>query len=199
MTIKSYIQFAYDIPNWDWIIGPAWLNNDSPAYTITAKASSAVPERTIRIMLRHLLAERFELKTHTEFRDQAVYALVVGKGRSKLQPVQYEEADADRCVRPLTTGLEAHHCSMEAFASVLSGQFGLGRPVVDQTGLTGRYDFAMRYATLRGFLPLREATEDLPGPTIFDAIQDLGLKLEPRKAPVEVLVVDHVNKTPTEN
>jgi uncharacterized protein (TIGR03435 family) len=57
----------------------------------------------------------------------------------------------------------------------------------------------MRYATLRGFLPLREATEDLPGPTIFDAIQDLGLKLEPRKAPVEVLVVDHVNKTPTEN
>ena len=201
MTVKSFIQTAYSM-RWEDIIGPAWLNDDSPTYSITANASRAVSEPTVRIMLQNLLAERFKLKVHTEMREQGVFALILEKRGVKAQPVQYEEADADRCVRPISTGMEAHHCSMAAFAKGLSGGFfSLGRPVIDMTGLSGRFDFTLRYETRgsTGLAPMLYGSDGAIGPTLFDAVQEIGLKLEPRKAPVAVLVVDQVNKTPTEN
>jgi uncharacterized protein (TIGR03435 family) len=148
-------------------------------------------------MLQHLLAERFQLKVHTEARQMPVYALVLEEGGIKAQPVVYEEADADQCIRPLPTGLEAHHCSMAAFSKALAGDMlNLGRPVLDRTGQIGRFDFTLKYLT-RGFAPLLDPPPDTP--TIFDALKTIGLKVQAQKAPAEVLVIDHVNKTPTEN
>jgi uncharacterized protein (TIGR03435 family) len=198
MTIKSYIQLAYDIPSWDWIIGPAWLNDNSPAYSIVANASGAVTEGTIRSMLQQLLKERFDLRAHTERRETPVYALVTGKSGIKLRPVQYDGPDADLCVRPRPTGADAQHCSMAAFARFLSSFTNFGRPVIDATGVGGRYDFALTYKTRNLRLSVDPST-GTPEPTIFEAVKTIGLELEPRKAPIEVLVVDYVNKTPTEN
>ena len=199
ISLKECIRDAYNIARWENIVGPAWLDSGSSPYSIVAKASKAMPEGALHIMLQHLLAERFGLKAHMESREMPVYALVVEKGGMKAQPVVYEEADADQCVHPEPTGLTAHHCSMATFSKVLSGAMSLGRPVIDMTGLSGRFDFTLRHLT-KGWAPLLDPPADGPGgPTIFDSIQTIGLKLDARKAPVEVLVIDYVNKAPTEN
>jgi uncharacterized protein (TIGR03435 family) len=198
MTLKSYIQIAYGIDSWDHIVGPAWLNDGSPTYSIKANTSEAAPKQTIRNMLKLLLIERFGLKTHTELRDQAVFALVTTPKHSQLTRVQYEEADADQCLRPRPTGMVAKHCSMAAFARALSGYVNLGHPVIDMTGLSGRFDFELRYAT-RGLAPVLDATAGESGPTLFEALDQVGLRLKERTAPVTVLVIDHANKYATEN
>ena len=87
---------------------------------------------------------------------------------------------------------------MAAFSNVLSGSMNLNRPVIDMTGVSGRFDFTLRYAT-KGFRPLLDPAADSPEPTIFESILRIGLKLEARKSPVEILVVDHVNQTAAEN
>jgi len=199
MSLKQLIQSAYGISRGESIIGPAWLDSEMSPYSISAKAAKAAPERTLRIMLQNLLAERFDLKVHMENREMPVYALMLEKGGMKAKQVVYEEADADRCVRPLPTGLEAHHCSMAAFSKVLAGaMFNVGRPVVDKTGLSGRFDFTLQYLT-KGFAPLLDPPPGEGGATIFDALKTVGLKLEAQKGGAEVLVIDRVSRTPTEN
>ncbi len=197
ITMRQCIQAAYDIRE-GWIIGPAWITSDSARYSITAKASAAAPQSTLRLMLQRLLAERFGLKVHTELQEQPVYALVVGKSGIKLKPVEYEGADRDSGFHPVNTGLEVKHTSMAVLAKIMSSPPFLDRPVIDLTGVEGLFDFQLRYAT-RGFMPVLDPPEDISEPTIFAAFEDIGLKLEPRKAPVECLVIDRAMQVPTEN
>jgi uncharacterized protein (TIGR03435 family) len=201
MTVKAYIGIAYEVSNWEWIIGPRWLEDATPTYSIEAVSAGPASAATIRLMLRNLLAERFHLKTHSERRDQPVYFLVLKKSGTPGDLVEYSGPEPDRCIRPSSEGMEVLHCSMPAFASALSTVLGLGRPVIDHTGLQGRFKFALRYVTQssNSFTPSLVAPEGLSGPTVFQAIEEFGLKLEAGNEAVEVLVVDDISKEPTEN
>jgi uncharacterized protein (TIGR03435 family) len=151
-------------------------------------------------MLRALLEDRFKLTLHREKKELPGYALVIGKSGLKVHEVEHEGKSWTRFGRG---SLNGHEVSMSALADRLAGR--LGRPVVDDTGVKGSFDINLEWtpdqSQPRG---PKESAEPLPvddgaGPTIFTALQEqLGLKLEPRKGPVEILVIDRVEK-PSEN
>lgn len=185
-SLEECIRWAYDVKEYQ-ISGPAWLNSDEASYDIVAKAGTAAPRKEIRLMLQTLLAERFQLKLHRETRMLPVYHLVVGKGGQKLGA-----AGLDADYRTFSSGgtLEATHTPMAVFAEVLSRE--TGRPVFDKTGIPGAFDFKLEYSP--------DSSSNSNRPSIFTALQEqLGLKLESQKGPVEVLVIDHAERLPTAN
>ena len=147
-------------------------------------------------MMQTLLAQRFHLTIHRETKEQSVYALVVGKGGSKLQEVEPGEGRFQ-----MNKGqIRAQKAPLFAFAERLS-QF-VDRPVLDMTELKGAFDFTLEWAPESGTGipegPGGEAASASTGPSIFTAIQQqLGLRLEARKASVEVMVVDRADRVPT--
>jgi uncharacterized protein (TIGR03435 family) len=177
------IQWAWDIPRVQ-IEGPSWLRE--VWFDITAKAGTPAVESELRLMLRRLLADRFGLKFHKEPRFMPVYALTLTKDGPKFREAATEGAFS---IEPRTSAVfVAHHARMADLAQGLADE--AGRPVIDATGLHGQYDLRM---------DLTPYLRDGPG-LLFTGLQDLlGLKLEPRKTSVEVLVIDHVEKTPTAN
>jgi uncharacterized protein (TIGR03435 family) len=214
LPLQDLIVQAYGLVLSDQVVGlPNWANSDR--FDIEAKVASgdvaAFRKLTldqVRSMGRPILADRFKFAGHQEKRVLPVYALVVAKDGSKLKPstVSSQEGDASGIAR---TGLiEMHHASnangatpgmnaltghgvtMDRLASTLSQQ-GLGRVVLDDTGLTGRYDFKLTWAPEN--VSVDANSTDASGPSIFTAVSEqLGLKLEPQKGPVPVLVIDHI-------
>jgi uncharacterized protein (TIGR03435 family) len=200
----AIIGEAYGIRLHDLITGlPAWA--DSEAYDMEAKvAASDLPAFHKLLpgqrspMLRSVLADRFRLKVHFETRTLPSYALVVSKSGPRLNEVEpgtlsnglKDPGGIDMNRSQLTaTGI-----SMQDFAHIL--QMQLGRPVVDRTGLTGNYSFGLKFAPAQS-VPTSDDTS--AAPSIFTVVQEqLGLKLESAKAPVQMLVVDHIER-PTEN
>jgi uncharacterized protein (TIGR03435 family) len=171
--------------------GPAWL--DTERYDIVAKAQSADADYgQIKEMMRSLLADRFKLVVHRETQDLHVYTLVIGKNGSKMQ----EAGDGKKSyVNWLGPGhVVFTEGNMLGLINVLSG--ALGSPVVDKTGLTGLYNFKLEFTDPR-FQRQGNGSQspvDSP-PDIFGAVQDqLGLRLEAKKGPVDVLVVDHAER-----
>ena len=218
-TLKSFIMSAYDVQS-DMITGgPKWL--DSDRFDIVANAPPEADENMLRTMLQTLLAERFKLATHRENKVTPEFALVVGKSGPRLerslQPGQpdcsWKGANSDG-LHDARGGAETagarradslrhrvcHNMTMAELAKALPGWGGIGidRPVVDLTGLDGAYDFELEIAAGR---PKKGgvAGEDDSGPTIFDAMTHLGLKLESRKRSMPIVVIDHVERVPTEN
>ena len=178
--------------------GPNWL--ESERYDIVAKAPPGTPEDTLRLMLQKLLADRFHLTIHREQRTMSIYALVAAKGGPKLQPAAASGQPA--CHRgPGAEGLNHTACTnftTADLASWLSTRIApsfIDLPVIDHTGLQGHYDFQIDW------IPRRLADSDAPGgPTVFDALEkQLGLKLDKRKEPRPVIVIDHIERVPTEN
>ncbi len=194
----------------DRIVGvPGWFMNER--YDMDARISEADVERwndpvqqkeMLRGMMESMLVERCRLVVHRERKEKPVYALVVGKNGAKLKTAEAVEMDSIRAKHPnalpapggggmfakgRTSGsLELYGVPMSTLALLLSERSG--RPVVDRTGLSGRYDVSLDWG--------KGGDE---GPSIFSVVQEqLGLKLEPSKGPVEVLVVDHVER-PSEN
>ena len=197
-NLLTFIEEAYGLKEYQ-IKGPEWLKSER--FDIVATASH-VTRSQLALMLQTLLKERFKLEVHRESRVLPVYALVQGKNGAKIQPVK---AEGDAGVWNGIGKLTAKKLSMPNFAESLSGQ--MDRPVVDMTGLEGVFDFTLEY-TNQNIQPLPGGDGDggavAPdfgsGPSIFTALQEqLGLKLESRKAPVQILVVDHAEKVPTEN
>jgi uncharacterized protein (TIGR03435 family) len=195
-TLLTFIEQAFGMKEYQ-ITGPDWLKKER--FDIVAIASH-VNNDQLRPMLQELLKERFKLEVHRESKVLPVYALVPGKSGAKIQAVK---AEGDSGVWGGVGKLTVKKLSMAHFAETLSGQ--MDRPVLDMTGLDGVYDFTLQYTpetqpqvTGDGQSP---AAPDLAaGPSIFTALQEqLGLKLESRKAPVEILVIDHAEKEPTEN
>jgi uncharacterized protein (TIGR03435 family) len=189
-------------------------------FNIQAKADDSADERLAKLtneqqtmeqqhMVQVLLADRFHLKAHWETQDGEVYNLVA-KNRGKLHETKNDPPTPDdvkafggRPVPPLyqqgdsRNGFDfvAHACPIEMIVRMLAGQFG--RPVRDKTGLTGKYDFVLHYFGTKD--SDWDGKESNPLPPLETAIQDqLGLKLEPAKGPVAVLVIDHLDK-PSEN
>jgi uncharacterized protein (TIGR03435 family) len=188
---------------------PDWLNQDVEQYQITAKIGEdefeAMKKMTpqqrkeqIALMEQALLVDRFKLRVHFESREMTVYALTAAKEGLKLAPAKSNETNSLSLIdRGQTNEMTATAVSLDEFARspFIAGATG-GRPVVNQTGLQGAYDFKLVWASDR-LTP--EVSRDQDAPAFFTAVQEqLGLRLVPSKAPVEVIVIDHIEK-PQEN
>src|ERR1039458_2214241 len=188
VTLGAAIQYAYNVKEYQ-VTGPGWLTTEH--YDIAAKAASAAPEADLRVMLQALLAERFKLALHRETKEMSVYVLVQGKGGHKLHESEGEGAPSFSGNRLNAT------VKNEPMSALVDLMFGpLQRPVLDQTGLTKRYDFSV---DLTGVIGPDMQPDDLINILSKILQEQLGLKLEPKKAPVELLIVDHAEKIPTEN
>ena len=196
VTLKRCIRGAYDIPETLIFGGPAWVSEDRYDIDATAAGPARTPELTI--MLQSLLADRFQLVFHRERREVSGYALVLAKGRIKAE---LSAKDARAKNNASRGSLESEASTMANLAQKLSD--ALRTPVADFTGLDGTYNFKLTWnpddaQTLSAGGTGRPSAES-SAPSIFTALQEqLGLKLESRKIPVEVIVIDSSSK-PSEN
>jgi uncharacterized protein (TIGR03435 family) len=203
-TLDEVIAEAYGVPRADVdrliVGGPAWLRQDR--FDIEARADKPRSRADLGRMLQTLLADRFGLRVHRETRELDGFALQTVEGRHKL-PLAADAAATG--TRWSAGALTATAVPMTRFADFL--QRGLAKPVVDQTGLTGRYTFTLTWTPADGeqFVPAGvaaafPAVSPTPpvgngtGPALFTALQEqLGLRLRPQKVPLAVLVIDAVN------
>jgi uncharacterized protein (TIGR03435 family) len=196
------ITTAYDVEAAKVVGGPSWLETDR--YDITAKAPPNTSGEAVKLMLQALLADRFKLVLHKDNKPMPAFVLTVGKGKPKMK--ESDGSGNTGCQPQQQTYVpgtiqynlvSCHNVTMEAFAQVLR-QFAGGyvtNPVVDSTGLKGAWDFDFKW-TGRGQL----AAAGADGISIFDAVdKQLGLKLDPEKVPVPVLIVDSASEKPTDN
>lgn len=186
-SMKLLIELAFGI-NDDQIAGKKLEWIDSELYDIEAAPEGDVPlsYEELRLPLQHLLAQRFHLTFHREWKNLPGYVLVIAKGGSKL--AASKESSASGYI--FQNGIRSPSISMKSLAAMLAHP--LGRPVLDKTELTGNYDIRLSFAP--------DGSTDSPLPSIFTAVQEqLGLKLKPQKVPVEMLVIDHLEKTPSAN
>jgi len=182
-SLRQIIVQAYLVQRVNVLGGPAWVNSD--LYDVIAKAASpdATPQQ-VRQMLQNLLADRFRLAVHRETRDLTRFALVAGKNGPKLQTAKADE----------TTGLQQSQTGQLVFqrhgmATLVNTIANLiDAPVDDKTGITGFFDFQLDFAAEPGREPLDRI--DLA----LQALDRIGLKLEARKVPTEVLIVDHAER-----
>ena len=201
ITLGEFIQMAYDVKRYQ-IAGPDWVVNNasSDRYDVVAKTDAPAGERELREMLVPLLAERFHLSVHREMRVLPVYLLVVDKGGPKFK--EGDGGDTSVSPDPATGGARYSNYPMAALAGMLSVIPSTGRPVIDRTGLTGRYTFTVNLLrTPAGLNPDDEKRAQFNSETpAFTALQeDLGLKLTPDRAPIEMLVVDRADRAPTDD
>jgi uncharacterized protein (TIGR03435 family) len=214
ILLKNLIQYsAYGIPEPRIFGGPKWL--DSERFDIEAKMDSSVADqlRTLsrdqrklqtQEMFQQLLADRFKLTIHWETRDLPIYALVVAKNGPNLH--ESKEPEGGSLTSAGTGQFTVQGVSLADMARSLTQELSkeLGRVVIDKTGISGRYDVTLKWTPDTGEAALNDGTDGTApppdsGPSIFTAIQEqLGLKLESAKDPVQVLVIDHV-EMPSEN
>ena len=199
LSLQTLIEQAYEVEKEQVIGAPDWAKSER--YDIEAKVDpsetealrSLTPAQRNR-MMKPLLEDRFQLKTHFETRDLPVYVLAISKTGSKLKktpaPGTGEEKHNFNMGRDTLT---AEGISVDQLAHLLST--ALGRPVANKTALAGNYDINMKWEVE----DIVSGPSASPGPSIFTAIQQqLGLKLNPGKAPIQVLVIDHIER-PSEN
>lgn len=191
VDLMDLVIDAYNVRN-DQISGAPDWGKGAVRYDILAKVSGErepTPEQ-VRPMLQSLLADRFKLIIRRDTAEAPVYALVLAKGGAKLKP---SNDPTGVMGRPSDTGRRIEgSVTMEFLARLLSNP--AGRLVVDQTGLAGNFSIALEWTPL-GFTP----PDDTASLSIFTAVQEqLGLKLEPIRAPVEKLVIEHAEKPDTD-
>jgi bla regulator protein blaR1 len=208
VPLKMLIMEAYDIKSFQVSGEPGWVN--TAKWDIEAKVEGfqgRLSQAQHGAMLRVLLEDRFRLIVRRETKEMPVYALVVGKGGSKLAPHAGESPQPGQAVR---SGRGMFSIKMGGVA-LLTAQLErqLARVVVDETGLTGEYDYTLEWTPQPGeggpesigLPPQAEspAPPDSKGSSIFIALQEqLGLRLDSQKGPVEIIVIEHVEK-PSEN
>jgi uncharacterized protein (TIGR03435 family) len=189
VTLKRCIMGAYGVGPHQVSGGPAWLESDR--FAISAKADRPVnDDAVLMLMLQDLLAERFKLALHRESRVISAFVLEVAKNGPKLEKAEDGEAGTNTSTGNTSITIDAHNTSMDAFARILARTTEL--PVVNHTGLEGLFNFKLQWTPERARPVGGDTTE---GVSLFTAIQEqLGLRLGSQKAPVEVLVIDHVEK-----
>jgi uncharacterized protein (TIGR03435 family) len=196
VTLRTCVRWAYDVKEFQ-IVAPGRLTTGR--YDILAKTSDPASGDRLRLMLRALLGERFKLTLHREVKELPVYAL---RATDRGHKLQRSKSEAPTGMRPKGGALEFHNISMAQLAERLPDRpFGLDRPVIDRTGLVGTFDFAIKIASddaeLKSSLERRESEQDT---SLFVApLRDIGLRLQPEKDRVEILVIDHAEKIPAEN
>jgi uncharacterized protein (TIGR03435 family) len=197
-TTHRLLQRAFDVQSYQVTGGPNWL--DSLGFDINAKVSESEPVlrgkeglQRVQMMLQALLRERFQLESHKETRTLPVYHLTASKSGVKLTASASAEGSS---MNSKNGHLTAEGISVAQLAAFLSRT--MERPVLDATGIPGRFDFALSWSPQEVAAKAPDGNESA-GPSIFTALQEqLGLKLESGKGPVEIIVVDHAEK-PTDN
>jgi uncharacterized protein (TIGR03435 family) len=210
VPMKVMIMFAYHLRP-EAVSGPPWL--ESERFDLVAKAPETASPNDLRRMLQTLLGERFKLAVHTESKLMPAYALVLGKSGPKLQASDSARLREQRCVpgqsQPGQRHVDCKHITLPLLADYLQelAPRDFTVPVVDQTGLIGAFDFKLDW-TPSARPSATAAADDAPasaasaesGPSIFDAVEvQLGLRLERKKLPLPVVVVDRVERVPIEN
>jgi uncharacterized protein (TIGR03435 family) len=187
-TLRDLIAFAYQVDISQIAGGPNWAASER--YDVLGKPEKEGPltRDVARVMLRALLTDRFQLKIHRETREMPVYVMTLGKNGAKMKP--RTEGDGGESTRLVFQGAKAtgRNVSAKVLAEELQAMV-FDRPVVDQTGLAGNFDFNLSWR------PEVSAPVDSNDPDIFTAIQEqLGLRLQLQKAPAEMIVVDAAEK-----
>jgi len=192
MSVNNLVGYAYDLKSYQVSGGPNWATADRWDIGAKGEGDGALTRDQVRKMIQALLADRFHVQLRRESTQTPVYALVVaGKAGTKLKESAPDAASRLSMSGNRTIQITTTKGSIEQLVAQLSGN--LDRPVLDKTGLTGSYDYKLEWA------PANSAAADLDVPSIFTAVQEqLGLKLESATAPIEVLVIDRVEK-PSEN
>ncbi|HEX3743515.1 MAG TPA: TIGR03435 family protein [Bryobacteraceae bacterium] len=207
-TVSDLIRKAYGVESYQ-IVGPEWLQAE--LYQIAATVAPGSTKEQFQAMLRNLLADRFKVQLHRDRKEMESYSLTVARSGVRFKahmegppddkPQSFgSKTDSDGYpLIPRGAGLAVMNgrarakfpnTGVDTITGMLTGQ--LHSPVSDDTGLTGKYDFELFWST--------EAGTGDNGPDLIAAVQEqLGLKLQRKKAPVEVVVVDHAEKTPAEN
>jgi uncharacterized protein (TIGR03435 family) len=193
MRLTGAIRWAYNVLDVQ-VSGPDWLN--TTRFDIVAKAGAPAKEPEMRKMMQTLLAERFKLELHRQTKEVNAMVLTVAKGGHKLKEVEQEGSPS------FSTGklnLSGKGATITQLISFLSREIRL--PIVDQTGLTGRYDYFMDINAYITDEMRNQSGPPVEAPSIIaNALQaQLGLKIEAKKMPLEVLVIDKMEKTPTDN
>jgi uncharacterized protein (TIGR03435 family) len=219
VTLAIVLLRAYDVKSYQ-LSGPDWLS--SSRYDITAKIPPGATKEQFNLMLQGLVADRFRLVLHHETKQLRGYELVRGKTEPKLKQSTEVGPDVEPTEAPKTDGngfpqlsapglvmlegvrgtavvslLTARAQPLSALTELLSREFRL--PVTDKTGLTGKFDFTLEFAPQTpGALP-PESPDDSASNLVSAVPRQLGLRLEPRNVPVDILIIDSANKIPTEN
>jgi uncharacterized protein (TIGR03435 family) len=202
-TLSECLRFAFNVNNDDQISGPDWIKLKSVRFNIDAKAPPDTPVPQLRLMLQALLVERFKLVFHHEQRELPFLALVVGAKGLKIREAKDDSDPSGN--RYIMGTIRSNRVPISTLAMLLS-RF-LRQPVLDMTGLKGMFELKLEWTPdnlqarpAAGGADPGAALESAPGPSIFEAVaEQLGMKLEPRKGALDVIVVDSAEKAPVEN
>ncbi|HUB78681.1 MAG TPA: TIGR03435 family protein [Bryobacteraceae bacterium] len=196
-TLSECIQFAYDLVSEDQIDGPDWIRDRSLRVDIIAKTSPDTPRDQALLMTQALLNERFHMRIHREPKPVRHLELTVGKKGPKM--AVWDENQTDPPSQYYRGRLFYNHRSMHSFALLLSRQ--LKQPVIDLTGLSGFYNVRLEWASEDPMVAAPPASDaGAPLPDIYQAVEEqMGLHLEAKKTPIEVIVVDRADKVPVPN
>lgn len=190
INISSLVQQAFGIKVFQISGAPAWVVSDKYDFNATTGTSKDLSDTELEPYFESLLAERLQLKYHRETKEMQVYALAVAKTGARLT-AHAGGGDSSNGINngPAKTSIKSNNVSMKAFAGTLGRR--LDRIVIDNTGLTGGYDLTLEWAPN----PSPDSTE----PSLVTALQEqLGLILESTRAPVEIIVIDYIER-PSEN
>jgi uncharacterized protein (TIGR03435 family) len=215
ITLRDCICGAYRVRDFQ-ITGPGWIT--SARFEINAKLPSGASTDLIPEMLQALLASRFNLEVRREMKEQNVYALIAAEGGARLKPAAGVDADSPMALGPdgkprppMQYGFAPGGMFIKTPSASIASLVWLisrftARPVVNMTGIEGQYSFDLTFApdavdwSATGLREADDATMTAePAASVFDAVKKFGLRLEPRKLPIEMLVITHIEKMPTEN
>jgi uncharacterized protein (TIGR03435 family) len=205
VPLRAVILKAFGVRSYQ-LTAPDWA--ESERFDITAKIPEETTKEQFGAMLQNLLAERFKLSYHRDRKELPAYVLVVGKNGPKMTASDKPPAGGTSMrMMPGRATMNAAGVSMTQLVDMLANQ--VDRPIVEGTGLTGNYDFTLEFAPEMRNMPGRGVVPGEGGgpvadveaaPSLFTAVQEqLGLKLEPKKATLDLIVVDRLEKTPTDN
>jgi uncharacterized protein (TIGR03435 family) len=203
-SLWMLIHYAFQVQPYQITRAPSWIKSEH--YDVDAKPAETHPTDDVPPMLQVLLEDRFQLKYHWEAREQPGYDLVVMKpGKLRASIVKGDCSNSDGLPKDAACGFlpnsPGHTKGYNVTASDLAGGLSwlLSMPIADKTNLAGRYDVELRW-TVESIEVRSNASSEQDVPSIVTAIQEqLGLKLQPAKVPVRVLVIDHIEKKPSDD
>lgn len=195
VSLKGALRWAYHV-NYAQVQGPAWLDGDR--FDISARAGEPVNDDQLRVMLQALLADRFKMEVHRQTKELQAYVLTVAKGGPKFRESQTQgesliEPQRDRLA------ISVQRAQISQLTDMLSRL--LQTPVVDSTGLAGRYDVTIDATKYLDDLkpPAGGGIPDVVSVLMRGIQEELGLKLESKKMPLDLIIVDRAERTPTAN
>jgi uncharacterized protein (TIGR03435 family) len=196
-TVSDCVKFAYGLSSDAQLAGPDWIFTGAVRLDVVAQAAAATPREQMLAMLQDLLSERMKLVVHREPREMSYLALVAAKGGPRIQVAEPATGPVNAMSAP--GRIDTPRMPLATLARLLS-RFER-QTVIDMTGLAGFYRLRLEWSVERNRAAAEPGAIEPPhGPSLYAAIQEqLGLRLEARKGPVDVLVIDSASRTPAEN